>query len=274
MTSDMTSIPLDGATRLYGIVGDPIEQVRSPQVMTAWLQAAGHNAILVPLHVLPDTFETTLRGLMQLGNLDGMIFTVPYKPRALGLADTLLASGEQVGAINALRRTRDGTWQGGMFDGAGLVIALRARGFELRGRQVKMLGAGGAGSAIAIALAEAGVRRIDIHDVDAARTERLVARVRRYHPGCDARVAADPTDLQGHDLLINCTPVGLSPDDGLPAPFGQLDPALRVVDIIMKPLTTPLADHARACGCDVMNGVPMLDAQAQAMMTFLTGRAH
>lgn len=269
----MSTFTINGATRLYGIVGHPIDQVRSPEVMTDWLQQAGHNAVLVPLHVLPDTFESTVRGLMQLGNLDGFIFTVPYKPRARALAETLLASGEQVGAINALRRTADGRWQGAMFDGVGLVRALRAAGFEPRGRHVRMLGAGGAGSAIAIALAEAGVRQLEIFDVDAKRAAALARRVQGFYPDCAVASVTDPTNLAGCHLLINCTPIGMQPGDGMAAPFGQLDPALWVMDIIMKPLITPLAEHARACGCHVLNGVPMLEQQAQAMMTFLTDRS-
>ncbi len=266
----MTIAHIDGATRLYGIVGHPIAQARSPEVMTAWLQQTGRNAILVPLHVLPDAFDSTLRGLMQLGNLDGLIITVPYKARALTLADSLLPTAEQVGAINALRRHADGTWRGGIFDGTGLVLALRAGGFEPQGRRIKMLGTGGAGSAVAIALAEAGAHALDIFDTDTARATELAHRVTTHYPDCVARAVTDPAHLDGHALLINCTPIGMQPGDGMPAPFGRLDPALFVMDIIMKPLTTPLAEHARACGCTVMNGIPMLDQQAQAVMSFFT----
>lgn len=266
----MTIARLDGATRLYGIVGHPIAQARSPEVMTARLQQAGHNAVLVPLHVLPDAFDSTLRGLMQLGNLDGLIITVPYKARALALADSLLPTAGQVGAINALRRNADGTWQGGMFDGTGLVLALRTEGCEPRGRLIKMLGAGGAGSAVAIALAEAGARALDIFDTDAARAAELAQRVTTHYPDCRARAVTDAAHLDGHELLINCTPIGMQPGDGMPAPFGRLDPSLFVMDIIMKPPVTPLAEHARACGCAVLNGIPMLDQQAQAVLSFFT----
>ena len=74
---------VDGATRLYGIIGDPIVQVGSPRLYTERLRAAGRNAILVPLHVLPDRFEETIRGLKALANLDGLVITVPYKARIL-----------------------------------------------------------------------------------------------------------------------------------------------------------------------------------------------
>lgn len=259
---------IDGATRLYGIVGHPITQVRSPEVMTAWLQQSGHNAILVPLHVLPEAFDETMRGLMRLGNLDGLVVTVPYKARALALAETCLPMAGQVGAINALRRHPDGRWEGAIFDGVGLVRALREDGFEPAGRRVRMLGAGGAGSAVAIALAEANVRILEIFDTDMARANSLVQRVATHYPDCEVRAVDDPVPLDGHDLLINCTPIGMLPGEGMPAPFDRFDPALRVVDIIMKPSITPLAEHARACGCRVMNGAPMLDRQVEAVMSF------
>ncbi len=136
---------VDGATRLYGIVGDPITQVRSPEVITAGFRAAGQNALMVPIHVLPDGFEATMRGLMSVANLDGLVITVPYKARAAALVDRLHATGERVGAINAMRREPDGAWSGDMFDGTGLVSGLRGHGFDFAGARVKMLGAGGAG---------------------------------------------------------------------------------------------------------------------------------
>lgn len=259
---------VDGATRLYGIVGDPIAQVRSPEVMTARFRAAGHNAILVPIQVPPETFEETMRGIMRIGNLDGLIITVPYKARTLALAGRLRSTGERVGAINALRREPDGTWIGDMFDGKGLVHGLREQGFEIAGSKVKMLGAGGAGSAVAVALAEAGAASIAIHDVDAGRAGVLASRVGTYFPGCAARAVSDAASVDGCTLLVNCSPIGMARGDGMPAPFGRFDASLMVVEVIMKPEVTPLAEHARSCGCRVMNGRPMLEGQVQAVVEF------
>jgi shikimate dehydrogenase len=262
---------VNGSTRLYGIVGHPIAQVRSPEVMTARLQQAGHNAVLVAMHVLPDRFTETLRGIMQLQNLDGLIFTVPYKVRATELATTLLPNAQRVGGINALRREANGSWSGDIFDGIGLVRGLAAQGFDVAGSRVKMLGAGGAGSAVAVALAEAGVAALAISDVDPGRAELLARRIAGHFPGCKVESTTDAAKVGDCTLLINCSPVGMKAGEGMPAPFGRFDPNLMVVDVIMKPAVTPLAEHARACGCRVMNGVPMLDNQAQAVLEFFTG---
>jgi len=257
---------VNGATRLYGIIGDPIEQVRSPEVMTGRFRAAGRNAILVPLHVLPDSFDASLRGLKSLANLDGLIITVPYKVRVLPHVDRLLPTGARVGAINAMRRETDGSWSGDMFDGRGLIRGLRGEGHEVAGKRVMQLGAGGAGSAVAFALAEAAVASLTLFDVDERKAKDLVARVAAAYPRLAVRTAA-PT-VENCDMLVNATPVGMAPGDGLPAELGRLDAALLVVDIIMKPPLTPLLRHAQACGCRTLGGRAMLEGQADEVALF------
>ncbi len=257
---------VDGSTRLFGIIGHPIAQVRSPEVMTARFRAAGRNAILVPLHVPPERFDDIVPALKALANLDGLIITVPYKARILPHADRLLPTGAAVGAINALRRDSDGSWSGDMFDGRGLVRSLRAEGHAIAGRRVMLLGAGGAGSAAAFAMADAGAARLTIYDVDARKAVELAARVAAAYPRTDAR-AAEPA-AQGHDILINATPVGMTPGDGLPAELGALDPALLIVDVVMKPPLTPLLRHAVSCGCRTMGGRFMLEGQVEELVRF------
>ncbi len=264
--------PIDGATRLYVIVGDPVAQVRSPQVFNPILGAAGRNAVLVPCHVLPDRFEASLRGLMALGNLDGIIVTVPYKVRALSLADRVLPVGRQVGAVNALRREPDGTWSADMFDGRGLTRGLAGQGIPVRGARAMVIGSGGAGSAVAVALAEAGAAGLTLFDVDEAKVQGLAARVREAYPACAVRVG--PPAAEGHDMLVNATPIGMAPEDGLPADLGSLPAGLLVVDVIMKPEVTPLMRHARDCGCRVIGGRTMLEGQAEELADFLRMRAQ
>src|SRR5207302_148249 len=92
---------VDGATRLYCIIGDPVAQTGSPRVFSARFRAAGRNALLVPFHVPGAAFEPTVRGIMALANLDGIIVTVPYKARMLPFVDRVLATAQKVGAVNA-----------------------------------------------------------------------------------------------------------------------------------------------------------------------------
>lgn len=260
---------ISGRTRLYGIVGDPIVQVRSPEMFTATFRQRGIDAILVPLHVLPDAFDATLRGLMALGNLDGLIFTIPYKARALSLAATLGAQAQTVGAINAL--ARDGArWKGEIFDGLGCVEAFRRRGIPLRGRRLTLLGAGGAGSAIGVAVAHEQPALIRLHDVDRARVEALAEKVRGVSPGTQVEVAAARVD--DVDILLNATPVGMLEDARLPLEIDRLPARLTVFDAIVKPERTPLIQLAESCGCPTVYGREMMRGQVDRMVDYFTGR--
>ncbi|MDE2006181.1 MAG: shikimate dehydrogenase, partial [Rhodospirillales bacterium] len=120
MSGPAAAMPaISGRTRLFGIVGDPIAQVGSPGAFNPRIAALGADAVLVPLHVPAASFETAMAGLMRLGNLDGLLVTVPFKQRALPLADRVCPVAALVGAANALRRDADGRWTADMFDGVG-----------------------------------------------------------------------------------------------------------------------------------------------------------
>lgn len=259
-------IAINGSTRLIAIVGDPIDQVGSPGLINPRLKKRGINAVLVPFHVLQDEFEEAMRGIMRLANLSGIIITVPFKQRAATLVDHIGETGRQVGGINAMRREPDGSWSGDMFDGRGLVRAIGLAGCSLQGQRVLLLGAGGAGSAIAPAFAAAGARSITLFDPDASRAQRLAERVRQAYPGCE--IAAGAPAAAGHDVLVNASPIGMKLGDGLPAPLGSLDPACLVIDIVPKPEITPLIATARAAGCQTVGGLAMIDAQAETFLEF------
>lgn len=258
---------INGQTRLLAIVGDPIAQVRSPEVFNPRLAAAGHDVVLVPLHVPAAEFEAIMPAVMRVPNLAGLIITTPFKERAAALVSRLGAIGSQVGAINAMRPEQDGSWTGDMFDGAGLIAALRGLGQLPAGRKVTLLGAGGAGSAIAMALAEAGAAAIRIFDQIEDRARQLARRVAEHYPNC-AAVAGLPT-LDDRDLLVNATPVGMAPEFAL-APFvGDLHPGLTVIDIVPTPEQTKLLEAAKSAGCPTTNGQAMIAGQADAVMRFL-----
>ena len=256
---------ISGRTRLFGIVGHPIEQVRSPEMFTAEFRRRALDAILVPLHVLPEDFEALLPQLLRLSNLDGVIFTIPYKLRACPLADRLGEQARIVGAINALGR-RPGGWRGDMFDGIGCVDAFRRRGIPLIGRHALLLGAGGAGSAIGVALASERPASLRVYDVDATRAEALAARIGGAFPGLT--VSAGAPQLDGIDILLNATPSGMLDDARLPIAITSLPGAMTVFDAIVKPETTPLLALAERCGCTTVRGREMMRGQIARIVDF------
>jgi shikimate dehydrogenase len=257
---------VDGKTRLFGIIGHPIEQVKSPELLTANFRARGKNAIMLPFHVLPDKFDETLRGVMALKNLDGIVATVPYKLRLTEYLDHIHPSGKRIGAVNAARREKDGSWSGDMFDGQGMVRALANAGFEVKGKRVMMAGAGGVGSAIADSLAAGGVKTLLIHDIDEKKAKDLAAGVTRHHGHGDVKFSA-PT-LDGVDLFVNATAVGMD-GNGMAINAGKIDPGVFVFDVITH--DTPLLALARQCGCKSLGGLPMTQAQADLLVDFILG---
>ncbi|ACL58659.1 shikimate dehydrogenase family protein [Methylobacterium nodulans] len=254
---------ITGTTRIYGILADPIYHVKTPQVMNALLARAGIDGVLVPFHVAPEGLAAAVEGLRRMQNFGGFIATVPHKIPMLALCDEVTPEARGVGAVNCVRRDPDGRMIGTMLDGIGLVEALKASGEDPRGRRVCLAGAGGAASAIAFALAGAGVAHLTILNRTAARTQALLGRLRAAHPGLSLGTEADPAAR--HDILINGTSLGMRAKDPLP-----FDPALLtsrpfVAEAIMEPEMTPLLVAAEAAGCRIQRGRPMLECQIALM---------
>jgi shikimate dehydrogenase len=257
---------ISGRTRIFGIVGDPIEQVRSPKILTAEFHHRGRDAVLLPIHVRPDDFDGCVPALLKLANLDGLVFTIPYKARALQFADTLGANARIVGAINALARDADGGWKAEIFDGLGCVEAFRCHGIGFADQRVMLLGAGGAGSAIAIAIAFEHPRSLRIYDPDAGRADALAEKVRRVDRSIAAETGAPVTEAI--DMLLNASPVGMLNDSRMPIDVERLPCELVVFDAIVTPERTPLLALAEASGCSTVYGLEMVRGQIDAMVDF------
>ena len=257
---------ISGKTRIYGIVGHPIEQVRSPEIITAEFRRRAHDAILVPLHVLPEDFDAVLPQLLRLQNLGGLVFTVPFKVRACAYAEVMGEQAQVVGAINVLSRGADGRWHAEIFDGLGCVEAFRRRGIGFEGKRVMLLGAGGAGSAIAAAIGFKRPAVLRIFDVDGARATALCQKVARANPGVE--VTAGPPTTTGIDILLNASPAGMLDDARLPMEIASLPRDLVVFDAIVKPERTPLLMLAEKSGCTTVYGLEMMRGQISRMVDF------
>jgi shikimate dehydrogenase len=256
----------DGATRLFGVIGDPIAQAKSPAIYNEIFRKLRENAVMVPIHITPENFDACIRGLKAVTNLDGLLVTLPYKQAVMRYVDELLPAARRIGAVNALRRENSGLWSGDMFDGQGFLGGMRAAGNDPRNLAVMLIGAGGAGSAIADALAEAGAQSIVIYDRVEEKARDLAARLAKAHPLC--RVEAGLPTIDGIDVLINASPVGMAPGDGLPVELGSFRQDLFVADIVPKPDATQLLARAKESGCKAMAGQAMVAGQADAILHF------
>jgi shikimate dehydrogenase len=259
----MASIPIGGATRLLFIVGDPIRQVRAPFIWNGLFARNGIDATCVPIHVAPDALADFLNGAKALKNVVGVIVTVPHKPAAMRAVTLPTQRARLVGAVNIMRATAGG-WAGDIVDGVGFIEGLRARGQSVAGRRALVVGSGGVGNAIAIALAQAGAMEVAVTDLALPRAEDLARRV--VETGAASRVTI--ADAAGFDLVVNCTPLGMKPDDPLPVALDHVASTTVVADAVAYPATTKLLTAAAARGCFVQPGTFMMDHQIAASAEF------
>jgi shikimate dehydrogenase len=257
---------LDGATRVHYIVGDPIAQVKSPAGVTQAYQDRGYNAMVMPAHVTPSALAAWLFGVSQSQNVDGIIVTVPHKFACFDLCSTSSERAAFLHTVNTMRRNTDGTWHGDMFDGLGFVQAMRDQACQLEGKKALLVGAGGAGSAIAHALVMAGVHTLAIYDPDAARRTALVDRLAGLGRCPVVHGSADPS---GFGVVINATPLGMKASDPYPVDVSRLDASMFVGCVITAPAISPLIAAARSKGCATTTGAQMFGRVRDLMVDFL-----
>ena len=259
-------LPLDGATRLFAIVGDPIAQAGSPGLFNAAFAARGLHAVLVPMHVSPDSLPALLAAFRATRNWDGLVVTVPHKVAVAAYVDELGVQARRTGAVNAIRKLPDGRLRGDNFDGAGFVEGLRSKRHHLRQKRILIVGCGGAGRAVAHAVADENPSSITLYDTDMSAAEALRAAVRAEHPTLTVEVGL-PT-ARGQDVSINCTSSGMHADDPLPFDISDISPSSLVVDIVLKPAVTPLLAQAAQARASTHEGLFMLSGQVSALVDF------
>lgn len=257
---------LDGATRLIFIVGDPIAQVKSPAGVSQELQRRGQHALVLPAHVTPADLAGWLAAVSCMKNLDGLIATVPHKFACFEACASTTDRAGFVRSANVMRRRPDGQWHGDMCDGQAHVAAMQAKGCTFSGRRALLAGAGGAGSAIAHALVQAGVAELAIHDSDTTRRDALVARLSALGT---CAVRAGSGDPRGFDIVSNATPLGMREGDPLPFDVSGLDAGSFASCVVTVPAVTPWIAAARARGCATSTGMDMFASVRDLMIDFL-----
>jgi len=222
---------------------------------------------------LPATAIGDLLAAARLAGYDGLNVTHPCKQLVLPHLDELSPDAEALGAVNTVV-LRDGRAVGHNTDWSGF-----ARSFD-RGLadavldRVVLLGAGGAGAAVAHALLTLGTKRLTVLDVDAGRARALAGSLAgRFGAGrvTGGDAAEVPAELATADGLVHATPTGMAAHPGLPVPVELLRPELWVADIVYRPLETELVRTARTRGCRVLDGGGMAVFQAVDAFRLFTG---
>ncbi len=259
-------INLNGRTRLYPLLGDPIIYARSPDWLSKHMARRGMNMISLPLEVPEGALDVVIAGLAATKNVDGFSLTMPHKMAGYAHCATVSETSRMLGVVAAVRRNKDGSWHGHTTDGDAFVKAQIDNGATIQGARVLVLGAGGAGSAIVISMLEAGAAEVVVHDVDAQRADKLVALLQ---PRDGGRVRAGANDPTGFDVVSNATPMGMAEGDPMPLDPARLRANMFVGDVVAGHGETPLIKAARATGCRTADGDAMVVAVLDVMCDFV-----
>jgi len=260
---------------LLALIGAGILASRTPALHEHEADAQGLRCLyriidLASLHLDADALPDLLLAAERMG-FAGLNVTHPCKQRVIPLLDELSPDAEALGAVNTVV-LRGGRRRGENTDWYGFAEAFRRRMAGAALGRVVMLGAGGAGAAVAHALLGLGVRQLIIHDVDPARAAALVDSL---SAGAGAGRAVAAWDLAAAmaaaDGLVHCTPTGMAAHPGLPLAAELLRPSLWVADIVYFPLETELLRSARALGCRTLDGGGMAVFQAVEAFRLFTG---
>lgn len=257
---------ISGTTRVFLILGDPVAQVRAPEVFNLLFRRHGVDAVLVPAQVGSADLAGFVRQAFKARNIDGLWLAIPHKAPMVQLLDECDRFGRIAGAVNAVRRRLDGRIEGGLFDGVGFVKALDQFGIEPRNRTALVVGVGGGGVAIAVSLAARGVSRLGLYDPAPGRAAEVAQRLHAEF-GTDA-IARPDADPVGFDLVVNASPVGLQRDDPPPFDPARLHAGAAVVDIVMKNQPTALLRACHARGIPAHPGFEMLVQQVPEYLSF------
>ncbi|MGE0056363.1 MAG: shikimate dehydrogenase [Dehalococcoidia bacterium] len=257
---------------LVGLVGAGIQASRSPSLHTREAARLG----LRYFYRLFDTDETTaalpdiLRHAEELGYA-GLNITHPYKQQVIQYLDEVRDEAAVLGAVNTVV-FREGKRLGYNTDWWGFAENLRLGLPGVRLETVTLLGAGGAGSAVAYALGHARVSQLLIYDPDQDRTVDLIDRLLRHFPETTLQpVSRLPGALSVSNGLVNASPIGMEGHAGTPVPVDFLRPELWVADVVYFPLETQLLHDARSRGCRTLDGGGMVVYQAAKCFELFSG---
>ena len=269
---------IDGHTQLVGLMAWPIGHTLSPAMHNAAFEALGLNWRYIPLPVRPGQVEAAVHGLVALG-FRGCNVTVPHKQAVIPALDTVAPDAKTFGAVNTIIVERGkgeavATAKGDNTDYEGFIGSLQSEGVDPQGKRAVVVGAGGGARAVVFGLLRAGAADVLVFDIVPEQARSLVAGLG------DARLRTLPQtkealieSARAADLLINATPVGMSPEvDGSVWPDDVPIPTqLIVFDLVYNPLETRLLKQARQAGAPAIGGLRMLVWQGALSFEMWTG---
>ena len=266
---------VSGRTKVCAVIGDPVEHSLSPCFQNAAFQHLKLDFIYVAFTVKAENLGDAISGVRSLG-IYGLNVTMPHKISVIKYLDELDERADRIKSVNTILN-KNGKLIGYTTDGIGVLNALKYNGVDPKGKKVVILGAGGAARSASYALSEvAGELVILNRTIERARN--LASKVRKLI-GSHVNVKWDGLteeslrrEVREADILINATPVGMSPDvNGTLVEKRLLHPDMVVFDMIYHPLKTRLLREAEEVGAKTINGLSMLIHQGAASFEIWTG---
>ena len=264
-----------GSTKIVRLIGYPVEHSKSPFMHNAAFQYMGLDFVYHLFSVKPSDLEEAITSL-RAPNVVGANVTIPYKEEVMKYLDEITPEAKFIGAVNTIHN-REGKLIGYNTDGQGFITSLLTDGkVKLEGQKVFLIGAGGAGKAVAVKLAERGVERLVITDKMVERAKTLVGKLRENIPDCPVdTIFPDDKEfaktLLGSTLLVNATPVGMNEGDPCVVDPEYLHKDLFIYDVIYN-RETPLIAAAKKRGLKALGGIGMLIHQGAASFEIWTGQ--
>jgi shikimate dehydrogenase len=256
-----------GTSRIFGIIADPIDTVRTPQVMNGLFQDLNLDAAVVPFQVDAAGLPTMVAALRLMKNLGGIVVSHPHKSAMAPLCDEVSPRARAIGAVNAVRREADGRLVADMTDGAGFVRGAEAQGIAIAGRSVLLAGAGGAATAVAAAVVESGARSLTLTSLDERDARDIASRVGELFPSADIRLG--PPDPTGHSLVINAVSPKAWKSGAHAIDTSRMSADMIAADTYSIPEITPFLERAIRKGCKPHYGRFMLDSQIPLIADFI-----
>lgn len=256
---------ITGRTRLAGVIGTPLEHTLSPAMHNAVYEALDLDWVYVPLPLDDETDLIRFLGAARVLPFQGFNVTMPFKHAMLQHCDEVAMLAQMAGAVNTVHCV-DGRLIGYNTDGRGLVESLADDlDFDPAGKSVAILGAGGASGAAVVAFILAKAAKITVANRTLDRAVELVERVSAH--ARSTAMSAVQLDVaheavSSADLIVNCTPLGMTSGDPSPIPADWLRPGQLVFDMVYGGPQTQLVGDALAAGATASDGIGMLVAQA------------
>ncbi len=263
-------------TRALAIFGDPVGHSISPPMQGAALRELGIDMVYMAFQVAPAALGSAVEAIRALG-IRGVNITIPHKERVMEFLDDLDETARVLGAVNTIVNN-NGTLRGYNTDAGGFITSLEGEtGFTPSGRAALVVGAGGAARAVVYGLAAGRASSIIIANRTARRAEALAEALARVCPGVEIKAAAlDSIEMEGYlegaDLLVNATSLGMGAEGRLGLPMRLLNKKAVVSDIVYTPMETELIKEARALGLLTHGGLGMLVGQGAKSFEIWTGK--